>query len=124
MLALAPGWELEVDRGPGWLLVKLKSPEPDASDTPPLADELWSLLQRHFIYRLVLELDDVRLLHSFLLGQLVLLDKRIREHDGMMRLCGLSSFNQRVLRLHGLDLRFPTYGDPEEAVMGCGRKPR
>ena len=124
MLAIAPGWEMEVDRGPGWLWVKLKSPHRDASDTPPLADELWSLLQRHFIYRLVLELDEVRLLHSYLLGQLVLLDKRIREHDGMMRLCGLSSFNQRILRLHGLDLRFPTYGDLEEAVMGCSRKPR
>jgi hypothetical protein len=54
----------------------------------------------------------------------VLLDKRIREHDGLLRLCGLSSFNQRVLRLHGLDLRFPTYGDLEEAVMGCSYKPR
>ena len=124
MLALAPGWEIDVDRGPGWLFVRLKSPERDASDTPALADEVWSLLERHFISRVVLELDGIGLLHSYLLGQLVLLDKRIREHDGMMRLCGLSSFNQRVLRLHGLDLRFPTYGDLEEAVMGCSHKPR
>ena len=41
MQALAPGWEMEVDRGPGWLLVHLKSTGRDASDTPPLADELW-----------------------------------------------------------------------------------
>jgi anti-anti-sigma factor len=124
MLALAPGWEMEVDRGPGCLLVKLKGPDRDASDTPPLADELWSLLQRHFVYRLVLEFDEVELLHSYLLGQLVLLDKRIREHDGMLRLCGLSSFNQRVLRVHGLDARLPTYGDVEEALMGRTHKPR
>ena len=124
MLAIAPGWQLEVDRGPGWLLVRLKSPDEGASDTPPLAEELWSLLRRHFVCRLALELDEIGLLDSHMLGQLVLLDKRIREHDGVMRLCGLSSFNQQVLRLHGLDARFPTYGDLEEAVMGCSRKPR
>jgi anti-anti-sigma factor len=115
---------MEVDRGPDCLLVSLKSPNDVASEPPPVADELWSLLETHFVYRLVLELDRVELLQSHLLGQLVLLDKRIREHDGMMRLCGLSPFNQRVLRTHGLDVRFPTYGDREEAVMGCSRKPR
>ena len=124
MLAIAPGWEMEVDRGPGWLLVKLKSPDADASETPPLADELWSLLRRHFVYRLALELDEIELLHSYLLGQLVLLDKRVREHGGLMRLCGVSSLNQRVLRVHGLGVRFPVYGDLEEAVMGSGHKPR
>jgi len=124
MLAIAPGWELDVDRGTGWLLAKLRSADVNASDAPPLADELWSLLERHFVYRLVLELDEINLLDSHLLGQLVLLDKRVREHDGVLRLCGLSAFNQRVLRVHGLNVRFPTYGDLEEAVMGCGRKPR
>jgi len=124
MLGIAPGWEVEVDRGPGWLLLKLKNPDHDVSDTPPLADELWSLLERHFVYRVVLELDEITLLHSYLLGQLVLLDKRVREHEGTMRLCGLSSFNQQVLRTHGLNSRFPTYGDKEEAVMGCSCKPR
>jgi len=124
MLAIAPGWKLDVDRGPGWLLVKLKSPDGNASETPPLADEVWSLLARHFVYRLVLELDEIDLLDSHLLGQLVLLDKRVREHDGLMRLCGLSAFNRQVLRTHGLNIRFPTYDDREEAVMGGRRKPR
>ena len=124
MPGIAPGWELELDRGPDWLLVRLKSPEADASDTPPLAAELWSLLERHFVYRLVLELDEISLLQSYLLGQLVVLDKRVREHGGLMRLCGLSSFNQQVLRSHGLDVRFPTYGDVVEAVMGGVCKPR
>jgi anti-anti-sigma factor len=124
MLAIAPGWEMDVDRGPGWLLVRVRSSDPDACDTPPLADQVWSLLSRHFIYRLALELDEVELLHSFLLGQLVLLDKRVRQRGGLMRLCGLSSFNQQVLRTHGLDVRFPTYDDREEAVMGSSHKPR
>lgn len=125
MLGIAPGWTLDVDRGPGWLLVKLGHPDPDASDVPPLADELWSLMERHFVYRLVLDLDQIKLLHTYLLGQLVLLQRRIREHDGMMRLCGLSSFNEEVLRVHRLDVRLPAYNDVEEAIMGVTpRKPR
>ena len=124
MLAIAPGWELEVKRGPGWLLARLSSPDEDASDAPPLAEQLRSLLERHFVYRLVLDLDEIELLDSHLLGQLVLLDKWIRDHEGVMRLCALSRFNREVLHVHGLDARFPAYGDCQEAVMGCTRKPR
>jgi anti-anti-sigma factor len=121
MLAIAPGWELYVERGPGWLLVKVKTRKGAASDPPPLADELWDLLQRHFTYRLVLEMDQVDVLNSYLIGQLVRLYKLIREHDGIMRLCGLSAYNRQVLRICHLDDRFLPYRDREEAVMGCCR---
>ena len=59
MPATAIGWEMDVQRGPGWLLVKPTGPSADLADHYPLADELWSLLDRHFIYRLVIELDQV-----------------------------------------------------------------
>ncbi len=125
MQAIAPGWGLKVDRGPDGLWVKVEQPHPDCLDDPPLAEEIWSLLERHFVYRLVLELDELDLLTSCLLGQLVVLHKRIREHGGMLRLAGLSPQNQEVLRVHGLDRRFPIYGTREEAVMGaCPRRPR
>ena len=123
MLAVAPGWELEVERGPGWLLVRIKSLD-EASPEPPLADELWDLLERHFTYRLVLELDQVKMLNSYLIGQLVRLYKLVRKHDGVMRLCGLSPYNLRVLRTCQLDDRFLPYRDREEAVMGCCRPRR
>ena len=121
MLAIAPGWELEVERGPDWLLVKVKSPGGAAGDAPPLADGLWDILQRHFTYRLVLEMDQVNVLNSYLIGQLVRLYKLIREHDGVMRLCGLSAYNRQVLRVCHLDDRFLPYRDREEAVMGRPR---
>jgi anti-anti-sigma factor len=125
MLAVAPGWELDVERGPGWLLVKIKSLDRDATE-PPLAEGLWDLLERHFTYRVVLELDQVSLLNSHLVGQLVQLYRRIRQHDGVMRLCGLSPHNLDVLRTCRLDDRFLPYRDREEAVMGCShpRHPR
>lgn len=125
MLAIAPGWELKVDRGPGCLWVKVERPEAYCVDTPPLADEVWTQLERHFVYRLVLELDDVEVLDSYLIGQIVSLDKRIREHGGMLRLTGVSPLNRQVLRTHGLDGRFSIYGDLTEALMGaCPRRPR
>ena len=37
MLAISPGWELYVERGPDWLIVKIQSM--DASgENPPLAE--------------------------------------------------------------------------------------
>lgn len=118
MPTLVATWKLEVERGPDWLLVRVGGSDVDTSDMPPLAQPLWEVLERHFVYRLVLQLDDMPSLTSELLSQLLVLEKRIQEHDGVLRLCGLSSQNQRVLRLHGLDARFPCHRNVEEAVMG------
>lgn len=119
MLQTVPAWDLDVERGPDWLLVKIKTPENDLSAAPSLADQLWSLMERHFIYRLVLEMDDVEVLQTYLIGQLVMLHKRIRDHDGVIRLCGLSPYNRKVLRSCRLDDRLQTYGNRVEAVLGC-----
>jgi len=125
MPTIAPGWEVKVDRGPGWLWAKVCHPDADCSDAPPLADQLWSLLERHFVNRLLIELDDLDLLNSFLLGQLILLQKRIRQHGGLLRLSGLSSLNQEVLRTHGLEGYLPVYSNLGDAVTGCfPRRPR
>ncbi len=118
MPALAPAWQLRVDRGPDGLWIRVGQPHPDCVEAPPLADLIWSLLERHFVYRLVLELDELDLLNSALIGQLVLLHKRIGERGGMLRLSGLSAYNLQVLRLHGLDGRFPIYQSRVDAVMG------
>jgi len=123
MLAIATGCEFDVERGPDWLLVRLKNFDLAEPDSPPLADQIWSLMQRHFTYRLVLELDRVLLLNSSLIGQLVQLYRRIEEHDGVMRLCGLSSYNCQTLRACHLAEQLSPYQDRQEAVMGC-RRPR
>jgi len=66
----------------------------------------------------------VRALNRDLLRELVLLYRRIRQHGGMMRLCGLSAQHRRLLEESGLMRRFPAYHDLQEAVMGECRKPR
>ncbi len=110
-------WQLDVERGPDWLFVKVRVPKDFRGEDPPLAELVWDQLCQHFVYRLALELDDVPLMHSFLLGQLVLLQKKILEHDGVMRVCGLSPMNQRVLEMHGLGHEMPNYYNRNEALM-------
>jgi anti-anti-sigma factor len=124
MLAVAPGCELDVQRGPGWLLVRVGSLDGDFTESCSLAEQLWAVLERHFTYRLVLELDEVPVLNSCLLGQLVLLRRRIEKHGGTVRLCGLSAYNRRVLKTSRLDSLFCPYRDRHEAVMGWSRPQR
>jgi len=121
MLTVAPGCELDVERGPGWLLVRIANLNDVVAESVPLADQLWSVLQRHFTYRLVLELDQLQVLNSFLVGQLIQLHQRIEASGGVLRLCGLSPRSRRVMRTCRLAERFPPYRNREEAVMGCRR---
>ncbi len=138
MLTIAPGWEVDVQRGPDWLLVKVRGDshtggshavkphavgpriEQDGArrDCPEVAAGIWDLMQRHFTYRLVLELDQVDVLDSHLIGQLLRLYEMIHEHDGVMRLCGLSPRNSKLLQTCCLDDRFLPYPDCKGAVMG------
>ena len=121
MLAIAPGCELEVERGPDWLIVRVANLDLAEPDAPPLAERVWRILQQHFTYRLALELDEVDLLTSRLIAQLVQLHRQIDGHGGVMRLCGLSSHNRHVLQTCRLNDRFMPYQDRQEAVMGCER---
>lgn len=118
MIQIAQGWELDVERGPDWLFVRPRNLPKGASNTPPLAEQIWAMLEQNFTSRLVLELDQVRYLHSYLIGQLVWLHKRISAHAGVMRICGLSAANCKVLETCHLDSRFPRYADRSEAVLG------
>jgi anti-anti-sigma factor len=117
MLELAPGWTIDMERGPDWLIVKLHGPEDGAAEGTNLAERLWSILAQQFTYRLILELDALPVLRSYVVGQLVLLHKRIHAHQGLLRVCGLSEANQAALRACRLDACFPQYRDRHEALM-------
>ena len=113
------GWRYEVNRGPDWIFVRLRPCDDGGVDSSAsLADRLWSVLDQCFTYRLVLELDEVPIMQSYLIGQLVQLAKRISAQGGMLRLCGLSPANQEVIRLCRLDGCLPLYGSRSDAVMG------
>jgi anti-anti-sigma factor len=109
-------WGVDVSRGPDWLFLRLHpgNVEPDG-----VADQLWSLANRHFIYRLVLEMEDVDMLPSRLMGQLVMLQNRVMRQQGALRLCGLSDQCEQALRICRLDRALPTFESREDAVLGA-----
>jgi anti-anti-sigma factor len=120
MLVSSSDCEFEVDRGPDWLFVKIKGLDSGAS-APALANNLWSLAEQNFTYRLLLELDEVEVLDSHLIDQLLTLRDLVGEREGVLRLCGLSPENKRVLRACCLDNRLRTYDDRQDAVLGAAR---
>ena len=117
MVLIAQGWSLDVERGPDWLFVRPHCESDQAETHPPLAEEVWMLLEQNFTHRLVMELDEIPLLHSYLIGQLIWLHKRVTSHGGVMRLSGLSNRNREVLRQCQLEGRLPNFGSRSEAVL-------
>jgi anti-anti-sigma regulatory factor len=120
MLETASGWRLDVQEEGGWLFVRIVGPSRDTSDMCDLARRAWSIIREHQVYRVVLELDEIRMLGSMLLGQFIRLEQQLAVHDGVLRLSGLSRRNQEVLDLFGAHLgqRLATYATREQAVRG------
>ncbi len=112
------GLELNVDRGPNWLFVKLRTREASRTEVPQIAEKLWSISSRHFIYRLVLELEDLDELPSGMMGQLVMLQSRLAQCGGALRICGLSPECEETLHSCHLDSALPNHTSREAAVMG------
>lgn len=117
MLQLCPGWNATVERGPNCLFVRMED-----SDTQPapgkIAENLWSLMRVHNTNRLVLELDQVRLMRSAFLGELLTLRRTISEGGGVLRLCGLNEDNRRTTRIARIDHVIPLYNTRNDAVRG------
>jgi hypothetical protein len=111
-------WALEVEHGPNWLFVKVNGGDVETSDPPPLAEQITSMLEQHFTTRIVLEFDQVNMPHRQLIRQLELLDQWVGDHDGVMRLCGLSANCVRAIRRRGLADQLRACHDREEAVFG------
>ena len=112
------GLELNVDRGPNWLFVKLRTHEAPQQDVPQFAEKLWSISSRHFIYRLVLELEDLEKLPSGMMGQLVMLQERLAQCGGALRICGLSPECEETLQSCQMDSALQNHPSREAAVMG------
>jgi anti-anti-sigma factor len=123
---LATGWHLELtERGPDWLFIRLHVDGDSYFAAPHIADQVWSILRQHFVYRVVLEMDEVAFLSSHVIGQLVMLQKRVLQQGGALRICGLSPSCQEVLRICRLITVLPAYASRADAVLGRGLvKPR
>ncbi|MEX2315737.1 MAG: hypothetical protein WD669_01205 [Pirellulales bacterium] len=114
------GLELNVDRGPNWLFVKLRTKKAQRKTAPHLADNLWAISTRHFIYRLVVELDELDDLPPAWMDELVELQGRLTECGGALRICGLSPECEETLQSCQTDTTLLNHASRAEAVMGSG----
>lgn len=114
---MAAGWIDRIERGPDWLFVRLRLPDRAESPGCQVAERVWTAMQYHMQRRVVLELDELPILRSELIRELILLYRRIQSNGGMLRLAGVSDDNQHVLELCRLGERFPRYRDRHDAVM-------
>lgn len=112
------GFKLTVDRGPNWLFVNLRPKRRFADDIAHIADELWSIASRHFTYRIVLELEELREIPPAMVDQLVVLQERLAHCDGSLRICGMSVGPIRNLCEGDFETALPVYGSRQEAVLG------
>lgn len=118
MQTLTLGWDLEISPGEGWLIIRPRPQSPSSKDLVPLAEEIAKLLEWYLVDRVVLVLDGIDLLNSFLVGQLVKLHKVVESRNGLLRLCGLTPSNLAVLERVGATRRLAVYNDVQDAVMG------
>ena len=68
----------------------------------------------------MLELDELESMPSDLMGQLVLLQERLAQCDGALRICGLSPECEETLHDCQMDTALPNHPTRAEAVMGSG----
>jgi anti-sigma B factor antagonist len=66
--------------------------------------------------RLLLNLKGVTFSSSSVLGSLVLLQRRVGEAGGLLKLCGLDPVLRESLRICRLDREFVIYNDEDEAL--------
>ncbi len=118
MTTLSLGWDLDVTQGEGWLIIRPRPHGPQTLELVPLADEILKLLEWCWANRVILVLDGLDLLTSFVVGQFVKLHRNLEKQGGILRLCGVKPQHRQVLERVGLTMCLPIYEDVRDAVMG------
>lgn len=124
MKTVRTGWDFEVRRGEGWLVIECIPPDRRANQTP-FAREVCELVDRCLADRVVLELARLEGLSAFSINELLAVQRFVDGNGGLLRLCGLTDTDRELLNRLGLSTILPAFHGLEEAVMGCfAPKPR
>jgi len=116
--------DLIVERGPGWLFVRVVGPtaSPLGSAAMPaagaLADRVWSLLRAHHTQRLVLECNGLDDSGDGLATEIARLSGRLRDEGGTIRVCGLPDPARAALAADTTVPPLPSFANRTDAVAG------
>lgn len=91
-----------VERGPNWLFVRVPEGALDPQESgevgsSSLCERLWEVSRRHFVYRVVLELQDLDEIDDRAAEEIEKLRSILRERGGALRLCGVPTKCSRKL---------------------------
>ncbi len=115
------GIRVDVSRGPNWLFLRL---DPGESTTGEgLAEQVWAIVSKHFVYRVVLEFGpNFEVLSPELIEQLDEVRHRLEAHDGALRVCGLDGKCAKRLEAHcsesKIRSRLTSHSSVAAAVLG------
>jgi hypothetical protein len=104
---------LDVERGPGWLFVRVPNAAASGDD---LASEVWETIREHSASRVVLELDRVETIDASLGNSIAAIGALVRDAGGLIRICGLTG--PKLARLERLPVAaaVPHFETRSEAV--------
>jgi anti-sigma B factor antagonist len=91
------------------------SGEIDVYTAPKLREQLIDLVSAG-VYHIIVDMENVEFLDSTGLGVLVGGLKRVRAHDGSLRLVCTQERILKIFRITGLTKVFPIYSSVEEAL--------
>jgi anti-sigma B factor antagonist len=98
----------------GWTVVEIDG-DVDAHTAPMIREGVIQLLDEGHRH-LVLDLGFVTFMDSMGLGAIVAITKRIREHDGSLRISSASGRILRIFEISGLGETYEIYHSTEEAT--------
>ena len=100
---------VSVERAADCLFVLVHAPASGAAQPVRFAALVLQLLQQYGIDRVVVEMDEAPLLDKQIIGELVQLHSDVHARGGAMRISGLATENEKILRRAMLENRFPRF---------------
>jgi anti-sigma B factor antagonist len=88
----------------------------DAGIIQELADEMYALVDKDGVKSLLLDFKNVEFLSSAALNKLIMLDKKVKEHQGRLKLCNLEPGIREVFVITRLNQLFQIKGTVQEAL--------
>jgi anti-sigma B factor antagonist len=107
---------LEVSEQAGWSVVQVGG-EIDVATAPRLREQLIKLVNDER-FRIIVDLEDVDFIDSTGLGVLIGARKRVRTHDGDVKLICTEPRIVKVFEITGLDQVFQIHTSLSDAVAG------
>lgn len=85
------------------------------SDMRALEDSIMPLIDGDV--NLIIDFSSVQFLSSAVLGLLIRISKKVNEHRGKLKLCGISTRIYEVFKITRLDEIFDIYDDAKKAML-------